>query len=168
MIKIIGRRNGTVFAVNSFYSNELKIGDIPPDITKLITGPCYDKKLISNVIPDSVHELVLGKYFNQSIDKTNLPCSLFILECGICFDKSLADIPESIYFVKVHSNSYIALNSIPCTVNKLKIVGRMCKEVNNLPASLKTIIVEKKKDVTYIKIPFGCKIIYCDGTTFKE
>ena len=145
MTKIIGKCNGTIFMVNSFYNDELKVGDIPSYITKLITGSCYNKKLNSNVIPDSVRELILGKYFNQSIDKTNLPSSLFVLDCGTHFDKSLTDIPESIYFVKVHSNCHIALNSIPITVNKLKIVGRMYKQVNLSPSLKKNNCRKKKK-----------------------
>jgi hypothetical protein len=89
-----------------------------------------------------------------------LPPKLYFLKLGwkiknkVIFPKSLKELSLS------HTN--ILINNIPNHIEKVFIKfyhnDKPYKKVENLPLTIKEIVIKKEIYKKYIKIPFGCKL----------
>jgi hypothetical protein len=146
------------------------VDNLPKNLTHLTFG-CYFNKLIDN-LPKNLTHLTFGWYFNQSVDK--LPKNLTHLTLSGIFNQPVNYLPESLIVLKLfcdiiieipknvkelHINSSnFLLNNLPYNIEKLFIKYWVDRKINNLPSTLKEIIIhdfigdEVMKNIT---IPFG-------------
>jgi hypothetical protein len=138
---------------------------------------CYYFNQQVNNLPENLTHLTFGVCFNQSVD--NLPKKLSYLTFGIGFYQQVDNLPESLTHLKLYcknnkiiipknvSELYICddnmlINNIPKNIEKLYIyfVNLYYKNIQNLPITLKEIVIEKEEYKKYlIKIPFDTVII---------
>jgi hypothetical protein len=151
-----------------------KVDNLPQNITYIDFGNCFNQKV--DKLPKNLTHLFLFYYFNQKIDK--LPKNLTHLTLNsIKFNKSINNLPKSLTYFMIgwHINSDIKLpknfnyllltcnnkliNNIPVHIKILNICfhyeEKENKYIENLPLTIKEIIIEKIKYKKYIKIPFG-------------
>ena len=126
-------------------------------ITHLNFGKEFNKPI--EYLPKSITHLTLGWNFNQPID--TLPDSITHLELNVCFDQLIDKFPSSLVYLGFYSK--LKINNIPENVHTLKInffAGSDSDLIDNLPSSVKKIIVSDTKKIHCIKkIPFGCEIV---------
>jgi hypothetical protein len=156
-----------------FYFNQ-KVDKLPETLTQL----CFDtyfNQPIDN-LPKSLTHLtfVLHSCFNQPID--NLPKNLTHLTFGINFNQPVDNLPENLTHLKLHCknnkiiipknvselyimNNNILINNLPEHIEKLFIKFSIVKnKIENLPITIKEIIIENKEYKKYIKKPFDAII----------
>jgi len=159
---------------------------LPTTLFYLKFGLYYNKPFTIGVIPDGLQELVIGKNYNCVIKKNVLPDNLNKLYL-ITYDAAFEDyiLPTNLKFlsislqIKTISKHYkILLNNLPCELEELTIcstfrpypIGNFINInenekfdlscLTNLPPCLKKISTNFLLLDDFIKIPFGCEIIY--------
>jgi hypothetical protein len=154
------------------------VDKLPLSLTHLYFG-CWFNQPVDN-LPTNLTYLFFSDDFNQPVD--NLPLSLTHLTFGFNFNQSVDNLPENIIVLKLFGsknnniiipknvkelyiyNDNILINNLPEHIEKLFILFNYFSKtkIENLPITLKEIIVEKNKYIKYIKIPFETKIIVDD------
>ena len=146
------------------------VDELPNSITHLIFGSAFNQSVDN--LPKNLTHLTFGWYFNQSVDK--LPKNLTHLTLSGIFNQPVNYLPESLIVLKLfcdiiieipknvkelHINSSnFLLNNLPYNIEKLFIKYWVDRKINNLPSTLKEIIIhdfigdEVMKNIT---IPFG-------------
>jgi hypothetical protein len=144
---------------------------LPPNLTYLKFGLfSRSKKPLVN-LPSKLTHLCLSYHFNHKID--DLPQSLTHLKLGYLFNQSLDNLPNSLKFLSLYEQKNIKLtknikelslmhnnnliNNLPENIEKIyiKFNDNKMSVVNNLPLTIKEIIITSEKYKKYIKIPFG-------------
>ena len=142
-----------------YFDEELK--NIPEETEIIIFNQNYNKneyskfnQLVDN-LPKNITHLTFGCYFNESINK--LPKKLTHLKFGWNFENNII-IPQTVKELSLTCNNNL-INNIPNFIEKLYIYfyydKSYNKKVENLPFTLKEIIIEDEEHKEYIKIPFG-------------
>ena len=109
------------------------------------------------------------KYYNNISKTLSLPSDFneeFGYDCKYSeFNQEIKEnvLPKSIKNICLWSH-YNLINNLPLWIDEVYIVfshmNKDNKEVNNLPMTLKKIIIVNDKYLKYItKIPFGCEIV---------
>jgi hypothetical protein len=110
-------------------------------------------------LSNNLTHLTFGNEFDQQVD--HLPNTLTCLTFGKYYNQSVMFLPNTITKISFFSHNKIR-NNIQCNTQCLNIrfVNVEYDEViDNIPSSLKEIIISDKKYAHYIKkIPFGCKV----------
>ena len=127
---------------NNYFYTELKIGDIPNTIEKLIIGNIYNKKITKGIIPYGIKYLKLGLSIYE-IDIDTIPNSVthLIISPEIKINKEY--IPDSVVYIKTTDKNLITKN-----IKYLSLyINNICYEdIQNT-------------NIEYIKI-YGDKYIY--------
>ncbi len=139
-----------------------------PQSLKIIIFSHYFNQKVYN-LPKNLTHLTFGDKFNQKIN--NLPKNLEYLKIGypIKFEKQII-FPKNLK--KLSLNSYNNLiNNIPKHIEKIYISFKYLHikkidnnnyytiindKIDNLPLTIKKIIIEDEEYKNHIKIPFGC------------
>jgi hypothetical protein len=160
------------------YFNQ-KVDNLPQSLIHLTFGIIFDQKV--DKLPKNLTHLIFCYYFNQKVD--NLPKNLTHLTFGSKFTQIIDVLPKNLKYLKlgwISFNDKIILpeslkelclscgnkliNNIPKNIEKLCIYFYDCdfkvynKKVENLPLTIKEIVIQNEQFKKYIKIPFGCKI----------
>jgi hypothetical protein len=126
----------------------------PQNLTHLTFGRNFNKKV--NKLSKNLIYLAFGKNFNQEVN--NLPKNLKYLKFGCKFQNNFI-LPNNLKKLSL-SNKNFLLNNIPSQIEKLYIwfsyTENYNKKIENLPPTIKEIVIENEKYKKYIKIPFGC------------
>jgi hypothetical protein len=152
-----------------------KVDNLPKNLTHLYLNYYFEQKI--DKLPKNLIFISLkSANFNQKID--NLPKNLTQLTLfSLCFNESINCLPKSLTSLAINwcINSDIKLpknvnyllltcnnnliNNIPEHIEKLNIYFEndhiSNKNVENLPLTIKEIIIKDKEYKKYIKIPFG-------------
>ena len=131
-----------------------KVDNLPKNLTYLFFGNNFNQKV--NNLPKNLFCLIFGNSFNQKIN--NLPKSLFHIDFGYKFTQNIYRIPKSINELSLYNNNEY-INNIPNHIIKIYIKysnSNIDKKIENLPPSIKEIIIQHEIFKKYIKIPFGC------------
>jgi hypothetical protein len=106
-----------------------------------------------NFLPKNLLHLELVNCFNQKTDK--LPKNLNYIKIGWNFQNKIV-LPKNIKILSSTDNIFL-LNNIPNHVEILHIMLFINNNIiQNLPMTLKEIVISNKYYKKYIKIPFGC------------
>jgi hypothetical protein len=135
------------------------VDNLPLSLTHLTFGCCFNQ-LVDN-LPKTLTHLTFGYMFNQSVD--NLPEKLTHLIFNVRFNQSIDNLPKKIKELTLICN-HKSINNLPDNIEKLHIYfsnrHSQNKNIQNLPITLKEIIIEKEEYKKYlIKIPFDTVII---------
>ena len=107
-----------------------------------------------SILPKNLTHLTFGYSFNKKVD--NLPQNITHLTFGYVFNQIVDKLPITIKELSLHCNNNL-INNLPEHIEKLFInFYYKIKKVENLPFTLKEIIIKDEKFKEYIKIPFGC------------
>jgi hypothetical protein len=150
------------------FNKEIKEKVLPYSLHTLNFGGDFKQEIKENVLPVSLHTLTFMNYssFNQEIKENVLPKSLHNLTFGFYFNQIIKNnvLPKSIKNICLWSHCNL-INNLPLWIEEVYIMfgkwnDKYDKEVNNLPITLKKIIIKDEKYLKYItKIPFGCDIV---------
>ena len=151
---------------NSKFNQEIKENILPDSLHTLTLGYSFNQEIKENVLPNNLHTLTFGDNFNQEIKEDILPGNLHTLIFGFHFNQEIKEnvLPKSIKKIGLYSHCNL-INNLPLQIEEVcikfnKYYDEYNKEVNNLPITLKKIVIENEKNLKYItKIPFGCEII---------
>jgi hypothetical protein len=147
----------------------------PQNLTHLTFGYYFNKKIDN--LPKNLTHLTFGYYFNQKVD--NFPKNLTHLTFDHYFNKKLDNLPKNLKYLQIkwyYNNKIILpkslkelsltcnndlINNIPEHIEKVYILFYYYNEVKNkkienLPPTIKEIVIEDDKFKKYIKVPFGC------------
>jgi hypothetical protein len=132
-----------------------KIDNLPKNLTYLTFGDIFNKKVDN--LPKNLTHLTFGVNFNQKIDK--LYKNLKYLQMGWHFQNKII-LPKTLKELSLTCNNNL-INNIPEHIEKIYIYFSVYNEdgntkVENLPSTIKEIVIEDEKFKDYIKIPFGC------------
>jgi hypothetical protein len=130
-----------------------KLDNLPQRITHLTFGKYFNQKI--DKLPKNLKYLKIGWYFQNEII---LPKNLKYLEIGWCFKNEII-LPKTLKELSLTCNNNL-INNIPEHIEKIYIWfsndDKYDKKVENLPLTIKEIVIENEKFKDYIKIPFGC------------
>jgi hypothetical protein len=127
---------------------------IPSSVTHLTFGDDFNQP-INNCIPSSVTHLKFGSCFNQSINGC-IPQSVKRLEFGYFFNQPIKDcIPPLVtdLILSYHFNQSIE-GCIPSSVTYIAFGYFFRQSINNLPMSVKRIVLEEGYDLPIDKTIF--------------
>jgi hypothetical protein len=139
-----------------------------PQSLKIIIFSHYFNQKVYN-LPKNLTHLTFGFNFNQKI--SNLPKNLEYLKIGYPtkFEKQII-LPKNLKKLSLNCNNNL-INNIPKHIEKIYISFHYCLveiidnnnnnnnniiKIDNLPPTIKKIVIENEKHKNYIKIPFGC------------
>ena len=147
--------------IYSYYNKEIKKNVLSKNLHTLIFGCAYNLKIKKGVLPESLHTLTLGYSYNQKIKEGVLPKFLHTLKLGYFFQKDIV-IPESVKEIELYSHNNL-INNLPCNIETVYIKFDYDIEtdriVDNLPVTLKKIVIQEYSFMEYIKkIPFDCEV----------
>jgi hypothetical protein len=155
-----------------------KIDNFPKNLTHLIFGWAFNRKI--KYLPKNLTYLKFGDHFNQEV--ANLPKNLTHLFFRIHFNQEVVNLPKNLIFLNLgyslkeykipknikelvlyYNNNLI--DNIPEHIEKIYINfcyydmdNEKYKKIDNIPLTIKEIIIKNEKYKKYIKIPFGCKL----------
>ena len=137
------------------------VDNLPINLTHLTFNTHFNQPL--DKLPKNLLNLAFSTIsnFNQPLD--NLPKNLYYLKIGIKFNNKII-IPDSVKEICLLSNN-ILLNNLPnnieiLTINFDHIVNGSNIKIDNLPITLKKIIIKREEYKKYIiKIPYETVII---------
>jgi hypothetical protein len=151
-----------------------KVVNLPQNLTHLTFGSYFDQKVDN--LPKNLTHLTIDYKFNQKID--NLPKNLTHLTLSYNFNQKLDNLPKNLKYLKIkwYYNKKIILpkslkklfltcnnnliNNIPEHIEKVGVWffddESYNKKIENLPLTIKEIIIEDEEYKKYIKVPFGC------------
>jgi hypothetical protein len=136
------------------WSFNQKVNNLPKNLTHLTFGLFFKKKV--NNLPKNLTHLIFGEKFNQKLN--NMPKNLKLLGLGWNFQNEII-FPKNLKKLLLTCNN-ILINNIPEQIEKIYIDFSYCniqnKKVENLPYTIKEIVIQDKKHKKYIKVPFGC------------
>ena len=115
------------------------VSNLPPFLIHLIFGAYFNQD-VSNLPPNLIH-ITFGFYFNQDISK--LPHTLTHLNIG-CMFRQQSSIPPNVKYLKLDCDNPYIIDSLPNHVIELEINRNFSLEMNNLPTSIKKIVINKK------------------------
>jgi hypothetical protein len=134
-----------------------RIDKLPNSLKYLEVGNWFNQPI--DWLPKSMTHLTTGHAFNQSID--NLPPSITHLTLGYLFNQSIDNLSSNIKYLGFCSRT--PMNNIPASVDTVKIYFSLNDCINgrveNLPMTIKKIIVTRISKLDLIKIPFGCEVV---------
>ncbi len=138
-----------------------RVDNLPINLTHLTFNTHFNQPL--DKLPKNLLNLAFSTIsnFNQPLD--NLPKNLYYLKIGIKFNNKII-IPDSVKEICLLSNN-ILLNNLPnnieiLTINFDHIVNGSNIKIDNLPITLKKIIIKREEYKKYIiKIPYETVII---------
>ena len=125
----------------------------PQNLTHLTFGRNFNKKV--NKLSKNLIYLAFGKNFNQEVN--NLPKNLKYLKIKFNFNNQII-LPKSLKKLSLTCNNNL-INNIPEHIEKVYIYfscDHIHKKVENLPLTIKEIVIKNEEFKKYIKIPFGC------------
>ena len=115
--------NLKIININGYYNFENKnIIKLLPRKLEQITFDylChYNIKFSSGDLPSTLKVLNLGSYYNKTINKNNLPNGLKSLKIGFGYDKPIEDLPDSIEYLYLESNTKII--NLPLNLKQINI-----------------------------------------------
>ncbi len=137
------------------WSFNQQVDNLPKNIVYLTFDHLFDQKV--NNLPKNLTYLKFGCSFNQSL--TNLSNKLMFLELSWYF-KSEIIFPKNLKELCLTCNNNL-INNIPEQIEKLHILfdcedDKNNKKIENLPLTIKEIIIYDEKYIKYIKVPFNC------------
>ena len=152
------------------YFFDQSVDKLPSSITHLTFGVGFNNPI--NLLPDSITHLSL-KYsiFKKSLDK--LPHALTYLVLSSRFNENINLLPKSVKTLGFRAGSNIQ-NNIPDFVETIIISfyypnipkpnnnDKNNKKVNNLPSTIKKIMINIPEKINFIKVPFGCVVTDLD------
>ena len=114
---------------------------LPEGLTRITLSEDYNKSLDNVKFPSTLKKLVINRNFNLSLDKVNFPNGF-----------------EQIEFTSESHKNETAMNSLPLTLKKLKII--CVRKSMNLPIGLEklSILYFAKSDLSKLKVPHECKV----------
>ena len=130
-----------------FYFNR-DVSNLPPTLTHLTFGFDFNQD-VSNLPPTLTH-LTFGGNFNQDISR--LPPFLTHLTLGYGFIKECNVLPN-IKYLKLSCNNIHIINSLPNSVAELELGKYFNLEINNLPTSIKKLVIDKD---SYYNMDLNC------------
>ncbi len=155
------------------YFNQ-KIDNLPKKLTKLILADCFNQKIDN--LPQNLTFLNISTNFKQKID--NLPKNLtyLYLDCRK-YHKEVYNLPKNLTLLafytitnnKISIPKNVAKLALPCNNNLINNLSTNIEKlfihfetqkikVENLPSTIKEIIIKNYYESQYIKMPFGCII----------
>jgi hypothetical protein len=150
-----------------------KIDNLQQNITHLTFIINFNKKVDN--LPKNLTHLSLSDNFNQEVKK--LPKNLTHLSFGVNFNQEIKKLPKNLKYFKIKwyfQNKILLpknlkelsltcnnnlINNILEHIEKIYVWFSVYNEntkVENLPLTIKEIVIENVKFKDYIKIPFGC------------
>jgi hypothetical protein len=142
-----------IISFDYFNNFNQKIKHLPQSLTHLNFGYSFNQKI--KHLPKNLIHLHFEYKFNQKLDK--LPKNLKYLHLGWCFQNEII-LPKNLKELKLTCNNNF-INNIPKHIEKVYILfsghNKNNKRVENLPLTIKEIIIEDEYYKKYIKIPFG-------------
>ena len=140
--------------IYTIYGFNEKINNLPQNITKIFMEFNFNQKIDN--LPKNLTQLTLFSLcFNESINC--LPKSLTSLAINWCINSDIK-LPKNVNYLLLTCNNNL-INNIPEHIEKLNIYFEndhiSNKNVENLPLTIKEIIIKDKEYKKYIKIPFG-------------
>jgi hypothetical protein len=136
-----------------FYFNQ-KIDNLPKNLTHLNFGDLFLNKIDN--LPKNLTHLTFKCWFNEKL--CNLPKNLKLLKLGWFFQNDFI-FPKNLKKLLLTCNNKL-INNIPKHIEKIYIDFDICEKhnskIDNLPLTIKEIVIKDKKFKKYIKIPFGC------------
>jgi hypothetical protein len=131
-----------------------KVDYLPKNLTHLFFSDDFNQKVDN--LPKNLTHLFLSDDFNQKVD--NLPKNLKYLKIKWYYNNEII-LPKSLKKLSLSCNNNL-INNIPEHIEKIYIYFyykyNYNKRVENLPSTIKEIIIEDEEYKKYIKIPFGC------------
>jgi hypothetical protein len=147
------------------------VNNLPPSLTHLTFGYGFNQSVDN--LPTSLTHLTFGFRFNKPVD--NLPNSITHLTFYYDgkFNKPLKILPNYLVCIKLNiknnnnitlpknckkifiDNDNYLINNLPEHIEKIYINFSSKNKIENLPSTLKEIVIKKKEYIDYIKIPFG-------------
>jgi hypothetical protein len=140
-----------------------------PQSLKIIIFSHYFNQKVYN-LPKNLTHLTFGVNFYQKI--SNLPKNLEYvkIECPSKFENQII-LPKNLKKLSLNCNNNL-INNIPKHIEKIYISFDYCLveivdnnnniittiKINNLPLTIKKIVIENEKYKKCIKIPFGCVV----------
>ena len=152
-----------------------KVDNLPQSLTYLTFGFMFNQKV--GFLPKNLTHLTFNYCFNKEVN--NLPKNIIHLAFGVCFCEKIYKLPKNLKYFKFkwyYKNEIILpkslkklsltcnndlINNIPEHIEKVYIYfscDHIHKKVENLPSTIKEIVIEDEQFQKYIKIPFGCII----------
>jgi hypothetical protein len=123
------------------YKFNKSITKLPKSLIYLELGNMFNKSI--DKLPPNLKYLILGDDFNKSV--TQLPRTLKYLEFGYYFNKPLDKLPDTLTQLKLGYKFNKPVDKLPSNLKKIdfSIWSLFNKDLNNLPASVKCVIVSK-------------------------
>ena len=162
MLKYYNSKTKTIIIPYDF--NEELI-DLPKDTKTIIFYEEYILDIFSHFnkpltnLPESLTHLTFGFNFNQPV--VNLPKSLIHLTFGYCFNQSVDCLPSRLTHLTFGCSFNQLVNCLPENLTHLTFNWQFKQNASNLPAGLQEIKIYRKQE-QFIKIPFGCKVMFLD------
>jgi hypothetical protein len=133
-----------------------KVDNLPQNLIHITLGNVFNQKVDN--LPQNLIHITLGNVFNQKVD--NLPKNLKYLKLGWLFQNKII-IPKNIKELSLSCNNNL-INNIPEHIENIYIYFPnnevYIKKIENLPPTIKEIVIKNEEYKEYIKIPFGCII----------
>jgi Leucine-rich repeat (LRR) protein len=108
-------------------------------------------------LPDEIGKLIKLQILDLSNNcLTSLPLAFALKNCQSCPVEITRF--SNLKSLSLDEDSYEINNLDPDC--QILILGSIKNPITNLPYGLKTIYLKKNIDISMIKIPFGCEIIY--------
>jgi hypothetical protein len=117
------------------HSFNKSIDNLPDSVTHLKLGYKFNKSITK--LPKSLIYLELGNMFNKSIDK--LPPNLKYLILGDEFNKSVTQLPRTLKYLEFGYYFNKPIDKLPDTITTLVLGYKFCNSVYKLPSNLKIL-----------------------------
>jgi hypothetical protein len=131
-----------------------KVDNLPKNLTHLTFEFCFNKKVDN--LPKNLTHIIFGVDFNQNIDK--LYKNLKYLQIDWYFQNEIM-LSKNLKELSLTCNNYL-IDNIPEHIEKIYIYfsdyDDKNRKVENLPLTIKEIVIEDEYYKKYIKIPFEC------------
>ncbi len=117
------------------------VSKLPQSLTHLTFDHWFNQDV--SKLPQSLTHLTVGDNFNQYV--SNLPPTLTHLTLGWRYVQQY-DIPSNIKYLKLNCNNSYIINSLPNSIVELKLGHRFNLQIDNLPTSIKKLVINKYSD----------------------
>jgi hypothetical protein len=140
-----------------------KIDKLPKNLTHLTIGSCFKKCSRGSPLKLPKYLTYLAYYSFIYLEYAKAPQNLTTLIYGPKY-KIKTNTPKTVKNLYINSNHYL-INDIPEHIEKIYIRfnddknyhnNKKIDKIENLPLTIKEIVIEKNKHKQYLKIPFGC------------
>ena len=137
---------GAIYYKQNMFNKD--VSNLPFGLTHLIFGDSFNCDV--SALPPTLTLIKFGHYFNQDI--SNLPQGITHLSLGgiLFHDAGIFnqnyDIPPNIKYLTLNCNNQYVIEHLPNSIVELELGYGFNLEMNNLPTSIKKLVISKYSD----------------------